>query len=300
MKETIAKIMRSGGYAVILATVAMALYLFVLEMGNKFIESQSVELKVTIDENGYLSTNYGGDKKDVYVLWQTDGGCIKPVKENNNLKAQNEEGNKWYFAYTGPNEKIVWDKADADGSNYSQATIRATVYLSKEATGPFHVYEYISDASITVEKKDNKTSKCGNRLFSNPVRESSDKEWSQIYEVSKDGSTNKTYMYRTGSDIKNAKDMMMVWEANESNINETDLIQGTVSSSAGSGVFGVNAANSGKKIIMAVPSITFNVDNIGEDFHVEAYLTSSSNNGKEAGDIKDEEKFYKAEIIVNK
>ncbi len=298
MKETIAKIMRSGGYAVILATVAMALYLLVLEMGNKFIESQSVKLAVTIDENGYMSTNYGGDKKGVYVLWQTDGGCIKPVNKNEDLNAQYEEGNKWYFAYTGPNEKVKWEKEDADGFNYSEATIRATVYYTKEEKGPFYVYEFVNEASVTVKKENSKTVKTTDRLFSNPVREGEDKEWSQIYQVSKDTANTKTYMFRTGSEIKNPEKMILMWEANEEILSETDLIQGTVGSLLTVSGFMINPENSGKNIIAATPSVTINEINATDKFKMDAYLTYTSNSEKKAGEIPESEKFYKSDIDI--
>ena len=79
--KKVAKIMRSGGWAVLVAVIAMALYLFVLEIAEKAITNMKVDLIVKIDENGYLSTNYKGDKEDVYILWETDGGSIVPVEE---------------------------------------------------------------------------------------------------------------------------------------------------------------------------------------------------------------------------
>ncbi|MBE5940463.1 MAG: hypothetical protein E7266_08705 [Lachnospiraceae bacterium] len=289
MKETIAKIMRSGGYAVILATIAMALYLLVIEMGDRFIANQTVPLKITIDENGYMYTNYGGDKEDVYVLWQTDGGNIQPVEKNEKLAGQYEEGNKWYFAYTGPNEKVKWSSKDADGFEYEKATIRATVYLAEQTTGVFHVYEYINEVSVTVEEKNNTVVKAEDRYFSNPVRKGEDKDWSQIYKISSDDDKTETYMFRTGSEIKNAENMILVWEANSEILNETDLISGTVDG------FKVNPEKSGKGIIAATPSITVNSQNMSSDFYMEAYLTYSSNSEKKPGEIISEEKFYRAD-----
>lgn len=291
MKEKISKIMRSGGYAVIIAVIAMAAYLFILRMGDKFLTKQAVPLEIKIDKNGYLYTNYGGDKKGVYILWQVDGGNIIPVEKNEELSKQYYEGNKWYYAYTGPDEKIKWSSNDYDGNKYTTVTIRATIYFTSSDKEVFYIGNYINEASITITEKNNNIVKTEDRLFSNPVREGN-KNWSQIYEVSSDNLKTVTYMYRTGYDIENPEDKILVWEADENILNQTELRGGVV------GEFMINAENSGKNILTATPLITFNPENVKDKLNVTAYLTNKENSEKKAGEIK--EKFYETSIIYNK
>lgn len=289
MKEKIAKVMRSGGYAVIIASIAMAAYLMVLRLGDKFMENQRVPLKILIDDDGYMTTNYGGDTKGIYILWQVDGGNIQPVEKNENLKEQYYDDNKWYFAYTHVTEKVKWEELDADGNRYTKATVRATLYCPKKES-IYAIDYYVSDSSITVEKADKKTTACENRLFSNPVREGNDTSWSQIYEVSAASSETKTYMYRTGQTIEKPENKILIWQSNEQILNETDLTGGTIKQ------FSVNSNNSGKDFMPGAISITYNPVNASEGFELEAYLTYDSNVEKKAQDITDKEKFYTAKI----
>jgi len=292
MKEKISKIMKSGGWAVLIATVAMAAYLLILQWGDNFIKNQTVELKITIDENGYLSTNYGGSKDGVYIIWQTDGGNIQPVHKDEKLAEQYYDGNKWYFAYTAPNDKIKWSSEDADGNKYTEATIRATLYMTDRSKTVFYIGEYVNEASVTVKSQDGKAVKAEDRLFSNPVREG-DSNWSQIYEIS-DFSGQKTFAYRTGYVVENPGEKILVWEADEKIMNETDLRYGAV------GPFIVNPEKSGKDMLIGSSMITFNVANIKDEFNVTAYLTYSDNSEKKQGEITVEEQFYNTSHKENK
>ncbi len=291
MKEKIAKIMRSGGYAVIIASIAMAIYLFVIDMGNKYMKNIAVPLKISIDENGYLSTNYGGDTKDVYVLWETDGGCIKPADREEILSEQYTEGNKWYFAYATPGQKVKWESTDADGNEYETANIRASVYAAGGGNTVYYVYDFVNETSITVTDINGKTEKADDRLFSNPVRKG-DREgkWSQLYEVSADGDAMKTYRYRTGEKIEAGSELVLCFEANDSVLCETDLIRGTV------GGFSAKAANSEKKTLKAVSMISFNPVAVKQTdkLIIEAFLADKSVYEKE--DISDSEKQHIAAI----
>ena len=94
MKEKFDLFMQKGGFSVIVAVVCMSLYLGVMSTAQKCSADslEPVEIKLTDDGNLYLNYIYD-DKDDLMVLWETDGGTIKPSKENSDLKEQYTEDN---------------------------------------------------------------------------------------------------------------------------------------------------------------------------------------------------------------
>ena len=89
MKEKFNNFMIKGGFSVIVAVVCMSLYLGVMSRAQKCYSDnlEPVEIKLTKEGNLYLNYIYD-DKDKLMVLWETDGGTIKPSKENNDLKEQ--------------------------------------------------------------------------------------------------------------------------------------------------------------------------------------------------------------------
>jgi hypothetical protein len=289
MKERIAKVMRSGGWAVLVAVIAMALYLLVLELAEKAIVNMKVDLIVTIDENGYLSTNYQGDKEDVYILWETDGGSVVPVEQEEKLKDQHKEGNKWYIAYTKVDGKVKWSPLDADGNEYETATVRATIYLSNKQLSTFYVYEYINEASITLNKTAGNVSRVSDRVFSNPVRKGTDSNWSQVYEISAKDDKNKVYRFRTGMQIDMTKEWILCFETEEEVLSEANLIKG--------GIYGYEKIGETTKLSKAINNILVSSEIANkEGFSLSAYLTSKSNYNLD--NIEEAEKYYKANLTA--
>lgn len=294
MKEKVRQIMIKGGYSALIAVAAMALYLLAMYFANKYFDSITKPAEITVNEAGEIFIQGFGKEKDetIYILWETDGGSIKPVSENKVFAAQNtNDNNKWYCVNTDISEGIKWDSADADGNEYDTATVRAVIYSydSSKNKDPYYMGGYLNEMTITVTKTDGRVVKAeDNRYFSNPVRADSDSNWSQIYMVNED-ENGKTYRFRTGKSIDDDM-LILIWESDNNILSETDYEKGMY-------YCDIIDENKDKNIIIAKNTVTVSRDKT-EGVAVRAYLIDEEtykdyNDGKQ---INEDEKLYMAEL----
>ncbi len=294
MKEKLQNIMNRGGWIVVIGLVAMAVSIAIMQWGDNFFYNALKDYEILIDENGYLYTNYGGDTEDAYILWETDGGKLSAVTENEALSLQYKEDVTGYFLYTDTDDLVKWEPADADGYEYTTVTIRATCYTADGDVAWYVVYDYIDDAELTITwneetKKPEKAEET--RVFSNPVREGDDTSWTQLYVVSRASEDYVTLRFRTGTDftaIDNIDDLILRFESSESILGETDLASGLIT-------FKLNLDNVGKKVMSQVMTVT-----VAGEGTVEAYLTPSANSDAEYGAVADSDKICAASITISK
>lgn len=270
MKEKIKKIMVQGGFSVIIAVVAMSLYLTVMYFSNKYFESQTKPAVLTVTEDGKISVS-GFEKEEnevIYILWETDGGNIKPAEKNELFKEQwEDENNKWYYVNTEIDESIIWNSSDADGLEYTTANVRAIVY-SYEASAnkdQYYMGNYVNQMNITVTVKDGKIVQANeSRYFSNPVRSGDDSDWSQIYVINESDDGKETYRYRTGKKIKD-EILFLCWESDDKIINETKYEMGLYPECL------INSDNKENNILVAKDTITID-KNKSDEKKISAFL----------------------------
>lgn len=234
MKEKLKIFMHRGGLTLLIGFLAVGAYLFILDMANKYFEKNVTNsLYISVNENGELSINYSETDEKIYVCWETDGGNVKPVEQDSEFQEQYKDNNKWYQAYTKVHEKVKWDSLDADGNQYTTATVRALIYQKSESKekSQYYLGDFVKDLTITITIKDGKVEKTEDRYFSNPVRENEEKEnWNQIYIVD---STENTYTlrYRTSEDLSKKSDdkiYVLCWENEDNIMAETNIIEGSI------------------------------------------------------------------------
>lgn len=231
MKELWKKIdrfmLKYGGYSLLIATVATVAFFAVLQWAQDYVKEKTPELEIQLDDEGYLYVNYQyDDKENVYIFWETDGGSLSIENKDNTFSEQKEyqNFNKGYYGYTKSNERVLWSSNDADGNTYSTATVRAVLY-EKDKDNIYKIENYVLEVNITLTMQDGKIIKAKDRVFSNPVRENSDDNWSQIYCIQETEDT-VTYRYRTGSKIDEDKVLILYWKADDSILSETDYAEG--------------------------------------------------------------------------
>ncbi len=291
MKEKFRKIMASGGWTLIIATLAIGAYLLVVQFAdNLFYKNVTNNINITVNDDGELAVNYEYDDGDIYILWETDGGNIKPVKEDNIFKEQNTDDNNWYCAYTDVNDSVKWNSSDADGNNYKTATVRAIIYQKSEDQDVFYINDYIKDVSITVTYKDGKVEKSDDRVFSCPIREGVDNDWNQIYVVQNSENGDKTLKYRTSKLISTNDVLVLCWKSDAAVLAETDQVSGSAP------YYGVMNSNKNKNELRAINEITVKRGDISGDIKVEAFLVDESVYKNE--EIKETDKQYIATINI--
>ena len=187
MKDIAKKIntfmLKYGGYSLLIAAVATISFFAVLQWANDYVKEKTGELVIEVAEDGTLSVPYNyDDKEKVYILWETDGGCISAENKTDIFKEQNEnkETRRGYYSYSLSNETAKWSPEDADGNTYGTATVRAVLY-ERDKENIYKLENYVTEVTVTLAYKDGKIEKTEDRLFSNPVRNNSDGKWSQIY-----------------------------------------------------------------------------------------------------------------------
>lgn len=303
LKEKLKKIMIQGGFAVIIAVVAMSLYLTALFFANKYFEKSTQPASVAINENGEIYLKGFEKEKDekIYIMWETDAGSIEPVNENDIFKAQQEnKNNKRYAVNTNYNEAIRWSCKDADGYNYEAATIRAIVYSFDEAVNKdvYYMGTYVNEYRITVEMDGEKIKKTDARYFGNPVRAESGADWNQIYILEEKEETI-TYRYRTGNKIDD-ENIVLCFESDNNILSETDYEKGMYYCE-------IKKDNSNKESLYGVTNITVSKKDInaslneGKDsIYIEAFLVSEKvyNSAVKGTKINDESKHNKAVIYI--
>ena len=287
MKENFNKIMQNGGFAVIVGVIAMSLYLCVINTAQKCSSDSITPVEIKLTEQGNLYLNYVYDDKDeLMVLYETDGGTIKPSKENEEFSEQYMDNNNWYYAYGRVADEFVWDSKDADGNEYEVATVRAVMYEPTEGKSQYFIKEAAAEVQITVTYKDGKIVKAEDRVFSNPVRKDSDKDWSQIYVINEGENGINTYRYRTGKDIPDEEYLFLRWEAENEILCETDVHNGLIPKC------GVLNSNKNKSKLVQINTISvFEESAKGK---IEAFLVTDKYYEQE--DVEEKNKHNKAEI----
>lgn len=281
-------------FSVILLVVALVIYFVGMDFITSCYNESTAPVEMTIDDNGNLGIQYVyDDYKTIHVLWETDGGNITPVEKNDDFKDQYTEENNGYFCYTNVLEKVKWNPEDNDGNTYSTANIRALVYEETESKGIYCLEGYFIECYMTVTLNDEgKVIKATERYFSNPVRDDSDKDWSQIYPIfeGKDGKV--TYRYRTGSDIENADNLYSRWQCNEAILCETYILGGYVPG------FEVVEATSNLNILTQLNAVTVDKSKLdsGKDYVLEAFLVDSEH--YDDADLAEEYKIHKVEFNI--
>lgn len=290
--------MIQGGFAVIIAVVAMSLYLTAMYFANKYFEKSTQPATAEINENGeiYLKGFEKEKSETIYIMWETDAGSIEPVKENNTFKAQAEDKeNKKYIVNTNYNEAVKWSCKDADGYEYETATVRAIVYSYDEAVNDdvYYMGTYVNEYCITVTGEGESVKKADSRYFGNPVRSGASSDWNEIYAVKEDEEYI-TYRYRTGNKIDD-ENIVLCFEADKEILSETDYEKGMYYCK-------ISEDNANKKILTAVTNVTVNKKDIENDVLMEAYLVSEDiyNKAVKGDEITDGSKYNKAAIIIAK
>lgn len=296
MKETLKQIMIKGGFSVIIAVVAMSLYLTAIHFANKYFDNITKPADITVNDKGEIKIEgFEAEKNEIiYVLWETDGGNIKPIENNSEFQEQNkQENNKWYYANTSIEEGVVWSSSDADGNEYTTATVRAIIYSYDKNSGnnQYYMGNYVNEMTITVTDKNGKIEKSENeRYFSNPVRAEGDNNWSQIYSISEDEEGLVTYRYRTGQNIDDEL-LILSWESDESILCETDYEAGLYPRCS------ILEDNKNKNLILAKDTITID-KNMATGKKIYGYLIDEDTYESADEGVSESKKQHKAEIVV--
>lgn len=290
MKEQIKKIMEHGGYAVLIAVAAMAAYLTAMYYANQYFNKITEPAELEINENGeiYLKGFEAGEDEIIYIMWQTDSGNIKPLEEEKIFKEQYEKKNdNNYYFNSSLDKKIIWDKKDSDGNNYVTSTIRAIVYRYN-GKDVYNMENYVNEFTITIESKEGVTKKSKEkRMFSNPIRENGNIEWSQIY-ILEENDENVTYAYRTGEKIKEDV-MMLCWEADKNILRKTDI---------GKGLNPTVKYNSDEKKLLETTNIVTVQKPENKNENIYAYLINEDAYNKRKEGIDEKEKKNKASFVI--
>lgn len=293
MKEKLRKIMYGGGYAIIIAVVAMVAYLTVMYFANKYFEDSKGKIEINVSKEGNLSVNYeGDDSENIYVLWETDGGTIKPVKENEKFSVLNQsENNRFYYTNTHIKESVIWDNLDYTGDTFKKATVKAVLYRYNKDQKKDYYYmgDYITEVNITLTKNNDKIIKTADRYFSNPEKEDSENNnWSEIYIIEENDKTI-TLRYRTGGKTKDEL-LLLSWESDDKILNETDYALGFENGGL------IYNKNKNVNFLKAKTTITLLKENImGKK--IEAFLTDEKTYNKiDDNKTPENEKKYKSEF----
>lgn len=270
MVEKLKEFMGKGGYSILIFVVAFAVYVAGVNIASSCANEANLPVEIKINSEGQLYVEYiYEDYKEIHVLWETDGGNIMPLSENDRFNDQYTDENKGYFCYTNVADKVVWNQADADGNNYKTANVRALVYEEIKGQSIYNMQDYFIELYITVTvDKNGKVVKAEDRYFSNPIRENGDKDWNQIYPIfeGKDGMV--TYRYRTGNDIDGSKELYARWQCNEGILNQTDIVSGYVPN------FKISDTINNLKILTQINTITVDTSSLdsGKNYEIEAFL----------------------------
>lgn len=293
MKDIAKKInefmLKYGGYSLLIAAVATGAFFVVLQWANDYVNEKTGELVIHVDDKGTLSVPYNyDDKENVYILWETDGGSIYTNNKTNIFKEQNEnkENRKGYYSYSMSNESAYWSPEDADGNVYHTATVRAVLY-ERDEENIYSLENYVTEITVTLTCKDGKVEKTEDRLFSNPVRENSDENWSQIYCI-EETEESITYRYRTGEKVNKDDTLILCWQAENEILSETDYGNGLLPKCK------IMEDNKNVRLIKAATMVTCERAALQMSGGIEAFLVDEK--GYESKEIKEEDKNYKAEF----
>ncbi|MCD8117884.1 MAG: hypothetical protein LUE29_00080 [Lachnospiraceae bacterium] len=218
-----------------LAVFIVAIFIMyeLLLMGENYMDETINEVKIALGEDGELSISLDGTRDDIYILWETDGGSVTPLVEDEDFSHIDDSYH--YICYTYCDDGIRWDPLDATGDEFELATVRATIYYITEG----QTKDYIKTNSDNVEMQLTITLRVDedgtvtevedeDHYFSNPQKKGVSDTWSEIYVVSQD-EDGITLRYRTNADIVVESDdtaYVLIWENEDGLISETDLASG--------------------------------------------------------------------------
>lgn len=292
MKSKIKIFMENGGLVLLIATIAIGAYFIFLEFADNMFKNRIGEVNIVLNEDGTLNIPLEGDASNIYVYWECDGGTIKPSKEieQETLKKQYRDDNKWHVAYSHSEDSVVWNSDDSEGDKYKSASIRATLYnVSDEEDVSYIASGNVQKViSITLEVKDGKIEKSEDRLYTNPVREDENQDWSEIYVIDNIIKGTYTLTYRTGIDIPKNEQLSMCWLADKKILKDTDLFTG--------GISGFKALKSdGEKILKQKNMVTCEIK---EHTNIEAFIIDVSSESYITEEFEDSDKIGKAQITL--
>lgn len=294
MIDKIKHFWKKGGYTIVLLIVALAIYLVGMDFATSCYQDANAPVEMTIDSEGKLGIHYVYDDFDeVHVLWETDGGNITPVKDNDNFKDQYTEENNGYFCYTNVLEQVKWSPEDNDGNKYTTANIRALVYEETDEKTIYCLEGHFIEVYMTVTINENgKVVKADNRYFTSPIREGGDKDWSQVYPIFEGEDGKVTYRYRTGNDLDGEKEIYARWQCNEAVLCETYILGGYIPG------FQVVEATSNLKVLTQLNAVTVDTSKLdsGKDYILEAFLVEGDH--YDDADLAEEFKIHRAEYEI--
>lgn len=284
------------GWSLVILIVAFAVYIVGVEVATSCYSDVNAPVKMTIDEEGYLGIQYVyEDHEEIHVLWETDGGNIKPLTENEDFIGQNTEENLGYFCYTNVLEKAVWSPEDNDGSKYTTANIRALVYEEISHAGKYCLEGYFIELymTVTLDETGRVVKAETDRYFSNPIREGDDEEWSQIYAIFQGDNGETTYRYRTGSDIDTSVNLYARWQCNEAILSQTDIPAGYIPE------FTTVNTTSNLKTLTQINTVTVDTTTLdsGKEYVIEAFLVEEDY--YDDAELAEDKKIYKAELEID-
>lgn len=292
--ERFKEIMNKGGWTILIMFIALGIYVIGVDYASSCANEVNAPVTIEISEDGQLYVKYiYEDYKNLHVLWETDGGNIKPVNENDKFKEQYTDENKGYFCYTNVAEKVQWNPSDADGNNYTTANVRALLYQEMESQSVYNMQDYIIELYLTVTLDENgKAIEAKERYFSSPIREDGATDWNQIYPIFEGEDGNVTYRYRTGTFVDGTKEIYLRWSCSEPVLSETDILSGYVPS------FKISTTVKNLNNLTQINTVTVDTSALesGKDYNLEAYLVESEYFDDE--NISEENKMHKATMKI--
>lgn len=263
----------------LVAIAAISLSLLLIQLcGRLYADMLNREVpKIQVETDGTLHLDMPGETENIYILWETDGGSIAPVSENENLKEQYCEENLGYQLYAQCDEKVVWSPEDADGSRYTTATIAATVYIKSEEEGIscyFIDYTIHQTAATITYKNGTVTKEETDRYFSNPIREEGGSDWAQIYAI-KTEDDKVVYRYRVGYDLSESTSLAVCFESSDAVLYETDYLAGLYPS------INISQEAEAKSLLSGVQAVTvYKKDMEYGNTTINAYMQENGNSEK--------------------
>jgi len=187
-KEQIKSVKNQILLPIFIAAVAIGASYLLMHYAGKFFQSQTAPLQITVAEDGSLSMAVEGDRDDLYILWETDGGSVRPVEADTYFIHVDDKNNRGYICYTHCDDRVVWDAFDASGEEFETATVRAILYhVTEGEKKDFVGSESVeTEVTITLRQDGGNTVKATDRYFSNPIKKSTSSDWSEIYVLKED------------------------------------------------------------------------------------------------------------------
>lgn len=261
-------------FPLLVGFIAIGASYLLLYYGEKYFDSQTEPVAITLNEDGTLSVSLEGERDNIYILWETDGGSVTPTEENPDFSHLKDENNRNYICYTFCDDKIIWNNKDASGEEFETATVRAIIYYVTEDQKKDYVGSEGVETELTITlhmEEDGTVTQSEDRYFSNPVKKGSTDTWSEIYVVKEDEKS-VTLRYRTSEDVGTDENEILVlcWENEEGIISQTDLAAGLFPDVT------VSEETNHQTQIKQSDLITFYKSDVNKETEISAFLVDSS------------------------